>query len=480
MSEWINRIKGHQAWAGLAELGAAIDQALAREGIDSAAIDSLERVRAVLSFCGKRLASVDPVLLTPGPLGSLYNLLVSMKAAVLAFATDGNPANLTTANAQADDVLNALTHVSGISTSDDLTAISESASSYKATLERLLNEAQIANEKVKAGSAENLAKLTELAAEIAAEKQKIATAVSEYQTQFSTAQGTRATEFATAQTERQTSYAAAQNERQEKFTATASANQALFSAAQELRAKEYTDAQTVRQTGFTTLVADYTQKLTEQNNQFIAERAEAVQKSTDLLKELSDQYAKKASTILDEINSHKGKVEKLVGVIGNLGVTSGYLLVANRAKNAMYLWQSLTVLALGFLVYLAYLMAFAPTMAESVFLQGIATRIFLAVTVGVFAAYAAKQADKASDMERRNRKLALELEAVAPFIAPLPDDMQAKFRVELGARTFVGNDGEGQKQSESGPSPVTVMDVLKSKESRDAFMEFVKILQAHK
>jgi hypothetical protein len=49
----------------------------------------------------------------------------------------------------------------------------------------------------------------------------------------------------------------------------------------------------------------------------------------------------------------KKHVEKLVGVIRNLGVTSGYLRVANQARLALWGWQASTLIALVTLSWLA-------------------------------------------------------------------------------------------------------------------------------
>jgi hypothetical protein len=74
---------------------------------------------------------------------------------------------------------------------------------------------------------------------------------------------------------------------------------------------------------------------------------------------------------------------------------------------------------------------------------------------------------------RRNRKMALELEAIGPYLAPLPQEKQDQFRIELGERSF------GREESGLGRrgdrSPATVVDVLmKSKGFRDFVTEIVK------
>ena len=231
-------------------------------------------------------------------------------------------------------------------------------------------------------------------------------------------------------------------------------------------------------------------------------------------------YADSADNILKEIESHKKDVEKLVGVIGNLGVTSGYQKVANLARTMLFVWQFVTVAALGGLIFIAYQMAFPSqtkplivavespqvtssittplphqlsakssvtaspnvtvqatpsTATDSAFYQGLATRIFLSLTFGVFAAYAARQASHFLEMERKNRKLALELEALGPYIAPLDKEKQDEFRLKLGDRSFGVHEDTSHKPKPD--DPVTATDLMKPKEWGEAIASLVKGLR---
>ena len=95
--------------------------------------------------------------------------------------------------------------------------------------------------------------------------------------------------------------------------------------------------------------------------------------------------------------------------------------------------------------------------------------------MGLFAAYSASQADRYMEAERRNRKLALELEAVGPYLAPLPEDRQQEFRLALGDRTF-GREEQGFGRRDK--SPATVIDMLmKSKEFREFITEVAKAVR---
>jgi len=491
MGLWNDRIRNHAVWETLKQLGPAIDQAASKEGIDAASIDSLERMRAVLSFTGKRLAAADPFLSDLRPFNNLNVALTAAIAGVQTFTSDGNSAHLTAANAQADEVLANLPLVQAPASNDDLTTIGESLSAYRTALEKHLAAALAAHKVVKTQSDANVASLATLTAEIAAEKQKVATLATDFQTQFIADQTARAAEHTAAQTERQTGYSAkltehqaaftaAQAERQEKYTTTATENQTQLTAAEQARAKEHAAAHQDRQEKFGALMIDYTKKLGDQNALFVEQREKAMKDSADALRELTEKHDVAAQKILDAIEVKRSAVEKLVGVIGNLGVTSGYLTTANHARTAMYVWQVLTVVSLGALIFFAYQIALGrPADDPTRFYQGLATRIFLSITVGIFAAYAARQADKASIAERRNRKLALELEAVGPYIADLPTDMQNKFRIDLGDRSFGVPEVDG-KGGENSPSPATLIDLLKSKEGKDLVAEVVKVVQAAK
>lgn len=65
-------------------------------------------------------------------------------------------------------------------------------------------------------------------------------------------------------------------------------------------------------------------------------------------------------------------------------------------------------------------------------------------------------------MERKNRKLALELEALRPFIAPLEKDKQDEFRIKIDDHSFGMNDHDLNQPKSA--DPVTPFDVFNPKE----------------
>jgi hypothetical protein len=288
MTQWAERVRNHSVWQQLQSLGPVLDQAAKREGIDPQTSDSLERLRAVLAFSGKRLAGADPALVPPGPLDGISTAFQNAIAEVQAFISDGNAGHISIANVHGDTGLVHVAQVTIPFTSEELTSLKDAATSYRESLFRSLEQARAGLDSVRVESEALRAKLAELGNDISGEKQRTVQLAADQQSQFS--------------------------------------------AAQENRVREFTDAQTARQDKFATAIADYGQRLAEQNADFTLQKEAAVRASQEAITELRSNHAQKADAILQQMRQHERDVEKLVGVIGNLGVTSGYSKTANQAR----------------------------------------------------------------------------------------------------------------------------------------------------
>ena len=512
MSQWIDRVRQHTAWSAINAVEPSIDAALTRDGLPPEAVDSLERLRTVAKFAGSRLSATDPALITPAALNNLAPSLSQLQANIDAFITSGDINHINAANSHADAFLSNLTLVFGGATPSELSTAAEAATSYRQTLEKYLASATTQQASLLEKASINEEKIKAIEAALTAEQQKLATLVSEQQSQFSSAQDKRASEFATSQAD----YL-------DKYTAAASEQKTQFSADQDSRRTAFSDFQRENQEKLSILFATYDQKLKDHSTEFEAKEKLADDEHKNNLHLLNEKYEKIAAGILEEIKKHKADVESLVGVIGNLGVTSGYKKVANYARAMLVVWQFFTVLALAGLIAVATMVVFpswfgvkAPadhvtlqgavelknisgtglakataekSSAASVdmttpseaplknhsdadFYQGFFSRLFLSITFGIFAAYAGRQASRFFEMEQKNRKLALELEALGPFIEPLDKSDRDKFRVQIGDRSFGVPDSEQGKTKDE--EPVTALAVLKSKEISEFISNIVK------
>jgi hypothetical protein len=491
MSEWDDRIRTHRVWTVMATLGPTIDSALAMENLAPGTVAALERIRAVLAYCGKRLAAADPLITHPQPLDLIATYLASVDSELAKFVAGRDADHVANANRLADDTLLPIAQIPGAYSPEELGALVATTTEYRATIQQALTSAkkqvqqfnsamQESLSKLNSTSEESLVKLnvrledsskgltatteslqeslTKLAVSIQTEQQTLAQIVSDQQGQFSTAQETRGKEFSEGL-----------RLATEGYTKLVVEYQGQFSVAQDTRSKEYAAAELARQNKYNETVADSAKKLADQDTEFTKQRVAFVAASEQDLARLVVEYGQKATKVLEDIELKQKHVEKLVGVIGNLGVTSGYLRVANQARVALWGWQAATLGSLITLSVLAYRTLGMLEGAGGHFSWGgFAARALLLVSLGVIAAYSGTQADKLFGEERRNRKLALELEAIGPYLAPLPVEEQNKFRLQIGELSF-GRDPEPHVHRKS---PASVADLLNSKETK----EFLRLL----
>lgn len=427
MSEWSERFRNSPVWKALEDLGPAIDNAEAREGIELHLLEHLARTRAVLTFIGKRITALDPLLVQGGVLDSVSTHLTGAQTEIQSFTSNGSPGHLVNANSHMDSALAYTCQLNLPVTPPELQGLRDSAEKYRNSMERGVRGLATSISTVTQQIATVTTQASTLAADMSAERQRLTSMVSDFQSQFS--------------------------------------------AAQESRSTEYASAQTSRQERFNEQMAASTEALTKQDAAFTTERERLIKAHEEVLRSLEEGSERTAAGLLVKIDKHRQDVEKLVGVIGNLGVTSGYLKTANEAKVTVRIWQFVAVASMIGLIIVAY-MAFLPVIQGTFSWEGFAGRVFFTITIGVLAGYAASQADKFMSLERRNRARALELEALGPYLSSLPVDKQQEFRLALGEKTFGHFEGLDDAHAKS---PATVVDVLlKSTEFRAFVTDIVK------
>jgi hypothetical protein len=352
-------------------LGPIIDKTVRLEHLDPALIEGLERLRSVLTFCGKRLGGTDPLTIPPAPLDAITGSLESVKVELEAFLIDRSAAHLTSANGAADTALVNLAQIPGITTREELVGLIQAANSHRNLLEQQAASSSESRKKAESEIKELKSKLDEfssqtqmaitaLQSQLDAERQRISVQSSEQQKTFAEAQESRGN-----------TYNETLRKVQESLSQTITDQQRQFSEAQENRIREFTAAQTDSQKRLTELVSDYTKRLTDQDAEFAKQRVGLGADATKRLEELQKNYSDQADGILKKINMHREEVETLVGVIATLGVTSGYQKTADSARKRMMLWQGVGVVALVAVILFAY-KAFLPSMQG--ILNGVALR----------------------------------------------------------------------------------------------------------
>jgi hypothetical protein len=216
------------------------------------------------------------------------------------------------------------------------------------------------------------------------------------------------------------------------------------------------------------IAADYVAILDERAASLNKLLADSTTSQQAQLASLHDEFVEGADVLRDTIVQRKDEIEKLAGVIANTGMTSGYQSAAAEAKVTGRVWQTVTIVAmLGFIGLAIY--AFLPATTNEFHWPSFAGRVFVTLSVAVLAGYAGSQADKQQKAERYNRRLALELQAIGPYVAALPEDKRHEFILKIGERSF----GRGDT-SEDEKSPTSTADLLASKDVRSLLTDLVK------
>lgn len=416
-------------------LGSALDSTSGTPDDPSEVFPAIERFRAILTYIGKRLASADPQLMAVAVMDEIATAITAVRVEVEAFVGDSNVGHLTNANVNAERAVVVSAQIPGLYSPEELQALIVASTEYRLLYERKIDTEHKNLERFIDERTDLDERITQLTNELQSERQKILQITTEYQGQFS--------------------------------------------VAQDSRSKEFAEAQGVRQIQHGQLITEFEKALLAQDTDFGKKRDAMFEENERIVDALKASLRERAEAVLSSIDDRKKEVEVLVGVIGNLGVTSGYLRAANSAKRAMWLWQALTVGSLAMLTSLAYKTLPLLEDARGQFnWGGFAGRVLLLASLGVIAAYSGSQADKLFTDEKRNRKLAPELEAIGPYLSSLPKDEQDKFKLQIGDRSF-GRDLELQIRGHH-KSPVTLLDLAKSKETKevvDLIIEYAKKLK---
>jgi len=406
-------------------LGRNLTQAEGRSDLEPVALEALSRLRLILTVVGKRLAGLDRSLVYPPALDTIANGIQLAANEVAAFIGDTNLGHLTNANGNADAALSGLAQIVVPQSSEDFLAAQHAADSYHRNTEQAFESSRAATSAISIALEAERTNLVQLSGDILAEKQRLSAVVSEHQAQFSAAQESRISESA-----------ARLHEQNEKFAL---------------------------------LVSEYTQTLSVKSVEFSSLLESARKEHIDRLASLEKSFTSRADEIHEILKKRQTEINDLVGIVGNTAVTTGYQTSAERARRSARLWNIAAFVAmLGFIV--VALCEFVPALGASFSWAALTGRVFVSLTVAVLVAYSAKQAGRYQRAFQRNEKMALELAAIGPFLAPLPVEKQHEFRLALGGRSF-GRE-EASNDTEEGSQSLT--DILKAKGVHDLIIDLVK------
>jgi len=399
MAESSDRVSGHAVMAEIRSLSTQLDESAQRASQDTDATLFFARMRATEAAAVALMNGADPLLVADSVMNGIASNIQSWRNHLSAYTNNGNASNLANAIGHVDSILTLLAQVPTVSRSRDSLSIFKA---YSAAVQSYMEDVESRYAEAKRNASALAIRIEQLESQTSQVTAQVSNTANAQQQQFSQAQEQRLTEFGNAQQQRTAEF----------ITATAQQRQA---------ADEFLKTEDAR----VSAVAQENQERLEQ----------LARDSEDAIAKIDHEYREAAGALISDLEDHKKSADDLVGIISERGVTSHYQKVADSARTAMFVWQTITIIGLGALIAAA-VFEFLPALRNGWNWGVIAGRLFVTVAVALLAGYAGAEARENQKVMRENRQREMDLAAVGPYLASLPEETRQQFRIKLAERIF--------------------------------------------
>lgn len=413
---------------GLVSLEAPLDQAFSRAADDPNSLALVARLRAMREHARATLSGVEPILVTDQVLNQLLVTVQGMASQLANYNNGSGVGYLNNAMGEADNLFAVLARVPSLIAGQKAAAVTRAMGAYHETVDqytRRIHEQQVSLE----------ARVSQFTNTVASLEQRVANMESRVDSVIGQYQNT----FEASQAQRQQAFDAAQTQRQQAFDNELTTHRTEFNRATEaLRTNTTTLSDNAK-----SQLADAVKAL---DDAIGATKSEAREKATDV----DTEYRRIAEMLKEHLEKRRDEADELVGLMGERGVTSTYQKTANEARFEMYVWQALTILVMGALLAGA-IFEFLPALTSG-WNWGIGgARLMVTIIATLFASYTGAQAKIARDTMRKNRRREMDLAALGPYLASLPEAEQHDMRTRIADRYFVEEDGAGAASNGTEP-----------------------------
>lgn len=412
MPQFIDRIRAHQVNNSAQVLAETLQQSRGELPDDAEAVLAHERLTQIVSLLQRLLREADANLLVPGNLDAIHQYISNVLGEVRNFASTRNASHLYTANTYADSIVSQFPAFPRPLSAVDLGELTQTVNAARSNLTDTIANMAARYSTTRAELDGLTQRVGELTAEIDKQKARLDTAIVQYQEQFSRSEAQRLADFTAAEQKRAGDANSAAGERDNLW-----ANEV---AAIKLQHKEQVDA--------AKLAAD---------------------------------------TLMGELEERKQEATRIVGIISENGLVHGYRKVADAEAKSAENWHKVAAGAMIALILFALFAFWGTIHGETVNWGVFAARAFVAAAIGILAAYAARLAGEHRDNERRNRRLELELAALDPFLAPLPEEKRLEVKRQMADKLFGQVDVAPAKADRQTTGSVADVAVLLAETVRD-------------
>lgn len=143
----------------------------------------------------------------------------------------------------------------------------------------------------------------------------------------------------------------------------------------------------------------------------------------------------RARSLVEDLSRYRTEAKELLKVVGENGASAGYRNEAEKSKRSRSIWQVLTVVFFGMWI-LASAGAFYLTKDMELTWALAARQFVVSLPFVLLSAFGALQVSRANATDLSNQRAALEIHALGPLLAGLPDDDQRRVRGAIIPRFF--------------------------------------------
>lgn len=224
----------------------------------------------------------------------------------------------------------------------------------------------------------------------------------------------------------------------------------------ETKENEIQNLTSTFQTNFDNLKSQHNQEFQNDKKTYRSEINDAKEEFREEIDELKSTIDTDTSSLVESLEQKLEDAKKIVNVIGNVGVTGNYQIIANEHESTANLWRWIAV---GFMAVFSGLLVWTIIDLSSDGFNWTKSiiRLVAAAALSYPATYAAKESSKHRKLETLNRTAELELASVDTFIEMLDETKKQEIKSKLVEKYFgndksnvLGNDKETEELSVSG------------------------------
>lgn len=189
------------------------------------------------------------------------------------------------------------------------------------------------------------------------------------------------------------------------------------------------------QTGFDNIKLQHNEQFSTALKSYSADIEKSKEQFRNEIDELKNSINNDTSSLVAQLETKHNEAEKLVNLIGNVGITGNYQNIANNHKKDADRWRKAAIFFMavfsGVLIWTIW-----DLNTENLEWQKALIRIIAAAALSYPATYAARESSKHRQLETMNRNAELELASINPFIEGLSDDKKQIIKEKLVEKYF--------------------------------------------